>query len=163
MLVGSKSNTAHQMERFQKSLGLIITEVSNSRPKSGLFCDFMRPTRATKVYERVKIKVYAVKKSALTIDYTSYNVSCFETHQVTSIKFQWVIFCPQWTPTWPPVKICFQPSHIWQYLPKSSRQIRFVTTFLKARAQVVVAGKLLCTLRKVITVYLWFSQSENAI
>lgn len=50
------------MERFQKSLGLIITEVSNSRLKSGLFCDFMRPTRASKVYERVKIKVYAVEK-----------------------------------------------------------------------------------------------------
>lgn len=61
----------------------------------------------------------------------------------------YIVFLPQWAPIWPPVKT----------LPPSSRQIKFITTFLTAGSQVPVAVKLLCTLRKATSANLWFSQS----
>lgn len=42
---------------------------AESRPT----CRFMWPTRAWKVYDRLKIKVYAVLKGKLSINYTSHN------------------------------------------------------------------------------------------
>lgn len=46
---------------------------AESRPT----CRFMWPTRAWTVYDRLKIKVYAVLKGKLSIDYTSHNACRF--------------------------------------------------------------------------------------